>query len=114
MKKAGLWVKALDVTNNDGEVVKEILDGYTYMFYATKPMSYSKFQKFFKDNGCPISTKNKDGRLETNTAHYLTTPPIEQYMIETGRRLFKGYDNYDDLLRFTFDLETQGLNPRTI
>ena len=110
MKKAGLWVKALDVTNNDGEVVKEILDGYTYMFYATKPMSYSKFQKFFKDNGCPISTKNKDGRLETNTAHYLTTPPIEQYMIASGKRMFKGYDDYDKTLRMIFDLETTGLN----
>ena len=38
--------------------------------------------------------------------------PVEQYMIATGRRLFKGYDTYDELNRFIFDLETQGLNPK--
>ena len=32
-------------------------------------------------------------------------------MIYSGKRLFKGYDNYDDLKRLQFDLETQGLNP---
>ena len=38
--------------------------------------------------------------------------PAEQFMIETGKRFFKGYDNYDDLKRMSFDLETEGLNPR--
>ena len=32
-------------------------------------------------------------------------------MIQTGRRLFKGYDDYDDLLRMEWDLETEGLDP---
>ena len=32
-------------------------------------------------------------------------------MISTSRRLFKGYNGYDELKRLQFDLETQGLNP---
>ena len=30
-------------------------------------------------------------------------------MIQTGIRLFKGMDDYNDLHRFQFDLETEGL-----
>lgn len=30
-------------------------------------------------------------------------------MISTGKRLFKGYDDYDQLKRLEWDLETQGL-----
>jgi DNA polymerase elongation subunit (family B) len=33
--------------------------------------------------------------------------PNEQYMIQTGRRLYKGIENYDDLHILTFDIETQ-------
>ena len=38
--------------------------------------------------------------------------PIEQHMIRTGKRLFKGYEGYDELTRLLFDIETQGLNPK--
>lgn len=37
----------------------------------------------------------------------------EQFMISTGIRLFKGFDNYNDLEKLTFDIETTGLNPET-
>ena len=33
-------------------------------------------------------------------------------MLESGKRLFKGYESYNELHRLTFDLETQGLNPQ--
>jgi DNA polymerase elongation subunit (family B) len=36
----------------------------------------------------------------------------EQFMISTGIRLFKGYENYNDVEKFTFDIETTGLDPR--
>ncbi len=37
----------------------------------------------------------------------------EQFMISTGIRLFKGYENYNEVEKFTFDIETTGLNPKT-
>ena len=33
-------------------------------------------------------------------------------MIQTGKRQFKTYDDYDQLLRIEFDLETEGLDPQ--
>lgn len=33
-------------------------------------------------------------------------------MISSGRRFFKGYEDYDEILRMIFDLETEGLDPR--
>ena len=38
-------------------------------------------------------------------------PVVEQFMISTGIRLFKGYENYNDLEKFYFDIETTGLHP---
>ena len=33
-------------------------------------------------------------------------------MISTGKRLFKGYEDYDELVRMQWDLETTGLDPK--
>ena len=120
MKKTGIAVKALDVTNKDGKVVEEILDGYTFMFYATKPMSYSAFLNFFKAAGNAVYSdrkKSKSGEMQQQSQkekkQYLVVPPVEQYMIATGKRMFKGYEDYDETLRLIFDLETTGLNTKT-
>ena len=120
MKKMGIAVKALDVTNKDGEVVTEILDGYTFMFYATKPMSYSAFLNFFKAAGNAVYSdrkKSKSGEMQQQSQkekkQYLVVTPVEQYMIATGKRMFKGYEDYDETIRLIFDLETTGLNTKT-
>ena len=120
MKKTGIAVKALDVTNKDGKVVEEILDGYTFMFYATKPMSYSAFLNFFKAAGNAVYSdrkKSKSGEMQQQSQkekkQYLVVTPVEQYMIATGKRMFKGYEDYDETLRLIFDLETTGLNTKT-
>ena len=126
MKRYGIWCKELDVTNIEGEVVEEMLDGYRFMFYATSPMSYSKFLEFFRVAGNAVysSDKRKDeknSRKESFTdipiskkdsRQYLVVTPIEQYMISTGKRMFKGYDDYDQCLRLIFDWETTGLDTK--
>lgn len=115
LKKYHIWIKELDVTNKDGEVVNEMLDGYTYMFYALEPMSYSKFLKFFKDANYPVNgnfdNNKKDGdKKYSSNKDYLSVTPKEQFLIYTGKRFFKGYEDYDDCLRMIFDLESTGLN----
>jgi DNA polymerase elongation subunit (family B) len=39
--------------------------------------------------------------------------PVEQYLIQKSKRLFKGFDEYDEIHRFVFDIETTGLDPKT-
>ncbi len=116
LKRYRIWVKALDVTNSDGEVVEEIKNGYTYLFYATVPMSYSDFLDFFKKAGNPVSSRkkkdDKGGTQQKEEKQYLTVTPKEQFMISTGKRFFKGYDDYNDILRLIFDLESTGLNTK--
>ena len=112
MREYGISVKAL-ITHEDGQEEHERLkNGFKYMFYANKRMSNSRFQAFFNEAGVPVRPRQKKGEPEIRSNEYITLPPVEQYMIASGRRLFKGWDAYDDTTRFIFDLETQGLNPR--
>ena len=107
----GIHVKALK-TSTGGEPIDRLENGYKFMFYATSKMSYGKFMNFFKEGGVPIyEDKKKQTDISESSKEYLSVSPVEQFMIRTGKRLFKGYENYNDLHRFDFDLETQGLNP---
>ncbi len=109
----GIKVKRLITENSDGTEHERLESGYKYLFYATVPMSNQTFQGFFSKAGTPIHPKQKkDESLNSSNREFMGVTPIEQYMIATGRRLFKGYDAYNQLNRFIFDLETQGLNPK--
>ena len=116
MGKYGIFVKELSTKNNDGEVVESMENGYTFLFYATRSMCYSDFLKFFKEAGYPIyKDRTQSGQLElakNKTKYYLTATPEEQYLISTGKRYFKGYNDYDETLRMIFDLETTGLDTK--
>ena len=114
MAEYGISVKALK-TNNNGEKSSERLEnGYKYMFYAKRPMSFQQFLMFFQMAKTPIydTKKKKDINEKTiSSKEFLSVSPVEQYMIASGKRFFKGYNNYDEVKRLQFDLETQGLNP---
>lgn len=113
LRQYGISVKKLITTEEGKEEVSERLEnGYKYMFYATRRMSNKTFQQFFQEAGVPINERAKKDQPSESNREFLAATPVEQYMIQTGKRLFKGYDNYDDLTRLTFDLETQGLNPK--
>lgn len=110
----GIGVKALITTFEKEEVSDRLTNGYKYIFYAKRKMSYQAFLAFFQKAKTPIYGDKKkpvNGERVISSREFLAVSPIEQYMISTGRRLFKGYDGYDELKRLQFDLETQGLNP---
>lgn len=112
MREYGIWVKKLSNTDVDGNVIDSFNDGYMFQFYSTRPMSYQKFLEFFRNAGNPVYGKDNSQQSATESRQYLAIPPQEQFLIQTGKRFFKGYDDYDQLLRMIFDLETEGLNPR--
>lgn len=97
----------LRVSDNDGNVPERMEKGYRIMFRAKAAMTYQKFLKFFNDGGKPLYSDKDDGKKD-----FICVAPVEQFMIATGKRQFKGYDDYDDLLRMQFDLETEGLDPK--
>lgn len=110
MNEFHISCKALRINNTDGEVPERMERGYKLLFKATSQMSYQNFMKFFKNGGRPIYPNQNDANY--GLREYIVVNPIEQFMIETGKRQFKGYDDYDELLRMQFDLETEGLNPQ--
>ena len=112
MREYGIKVKPLYTCREDNPYPNEKLaNGYKYLFYATHKMSMGKFQNFFNEAGTPLKSKKKEDD-DASSQEFMYLQPAEQFMIETGKRFFKGYDNYDDLKRMSFDLETEGLNPR--
>ena len=112
MREYGIKVKPLYTCREDNPYPNEKLaNGYKYLFYATHKMSMGKFQNFFNEAGTPLQSKKKDDD-DASSQEFMYLQPAEQSLIETGKRFFKGYDNYDDLKRMSFDLETEGLNPR--
>lgn len=117
MNQYSISVKKLSNTSIDGEVREEFENGYMFLFYATRAMSYSKFLDFFKKCDYPVQRDKKDKKGNDVTIskededQFLSVTPQEQFMISTGKRFFKGYTDYNDLLRMIFDLETEGLDP---
>ena len=110
MNEFHISCKALRINNKDGEVPERMERGYKLLFKATSQMSYQNFMKFFKYGGRPLYPNQNDANY--GLREYIVVNPIEQFMIETGKRQFKGYDDYDELLRMQFDLETEGLDPK--
>ena len=115
LNEFGIEVKLLEVTkDSNAEINERLMNGYKYLFRAKRKMSYQKFQQFFQIAKTPIYERKKKGDSTTtnNTGkEFLAVTPVEQYMMSSGRRMFKGYENYDELKRFLFDLETEGLHP---
>lgn len=110
MAEYGIGIKALKISDkpiNLQEVDERLINGYKYIMYAKRAMSQGAFNKFFNAVGTPLYSKNS----ETQSREFLSVNAIEQYMISTGRRMFKGYDAYNATKRLIFDLETQGLHP---
>jgi DNA polymerase elongation subunit (family B) len=94
-------IKPLRTSDENGNTPKRLENGYKYI--ATCKKSYNNLIKFFKDGGVDLFD-SKYSKL------FFMFSPVEQFMIQTGIRLFKGIEDYNDLHRFQFDLETEGLS----
>ncbi len=103
IKEYGITIISLEHNDED-----RLINGFKYILVCDQ--GYDRMQKFFYNGGFyrGIYDTNHDIR-----SHFLMLTPVEQYLISTGKRLFKGYDDYDDIEKFVFDLETTGLDPKT-
>jgi DNA polymerase elongation subunit (family B) len=98
MSKHGI---VIDKLRTDGH--QRLEKGLTYMVKCLK--GYRHLIQFFRDGGLdPWGEKAKD--------RILILPPVEQFLIQKEKRLFKGYEEYNDLTRLVYDLETTSLEPK--
>lgn len=103
----GIGTKGLNIYNNEGKTTERLENGYRVMFYAKYSMNFKRFSQFFIEGKKPIYSNDKNSN--NNSKEFLAITPVEQFMISTGKRMFKGYDDYDQLKRLEWDLETEGL-----
>ena len=116
MKDFGVNIKVLNTEDVDGNAPKRMTEGYKFM--ATCDGAYNKLINFFKEGGIDIFSSDKvypDDNQSTLKYKdlFVKFSPDEQFLIQTGKRLFKGMDDYNDVHRLQFDLETEGLDAET-
>jgi DNA polymerase elongation subunit (family B) len=98
MTKYGIMIDKLETKDNE-----RLKNGLTFMVKSLK--GYRELIQFFRDGGCdPWGDKAKE--------KIMILPPVEQYLISKEKRLFKGYEDYDQVTRLVFDLETTALEPK--
>ena len=113
VKAYGITITKLKTGNQ-----KRLKDGYCYLIESSK--SYNDILEFLKDGGCDPYEKVRDedgyfvkdfqGRtILKNKDLFMTIKPVEQFFISTKSRLYKGFDDYKDIHRLTYDIETNGL-----
>ena len=102
LRQYGIVAKGLNIYSDEGETTDRLENGYRILFEAKNKMCFNKFLQFFKYGGCDVYGQDK---------LFLAVTPVEQYMMKSGKRMFKGFEDYDKLLRLEFDLETTGLDP---
>lgn len=112
LDRYGITCKGLQIAPENGAAPLRMEAGFRVLFQSRIPMSFSKFQEFFENGGRPIYGKGNNDD-PNRPREYISVSPNEQFMIQTGIRLFKGFDDYDDLVRVTWDIETTGLTPQT-
>ena len=98
MTKYGIMIEKLETSGND-----RLEKGLTFMVKSLK--GYRELIQFFRDGGCdPWGDKVKD--------KITILPPVEQYLISKEKRLFKGFEDYNQVTRMVYDLETTSLEPK--
>jgi len=111
--KYGIQITKLKTGNQ-----KRLIDGFCYKVTSSK--SYNGIINYFKDGGLnPFElvkdtegniVKNKKGEIKYVHRHLFHTPTTtEQFFISTQSRLYKGFEEYKQIHKFTFDCETTGL-----
>jgi DNA polymerase elongation subunit (family B) len=98
MTKHGIMIEKLDTHGN-----KRLEKGMTFMVKSLK--GYRELVQFFREGGCdPWGEKTKD--------KIIILSPVEQYLVSKEKRLFKGFEDYNQVTRLVFDLETTSLEPK--
>jgi len=99
MVEHGILIKKLKTHDNE-----RLMAGMTHLVESFK--GYGELINFFRQGGLdPWGEKTKQ--------YFIVLSPVEQYLIQKKKRLFKGIEDYSQVHRLVFDIETTGLDPET-
>jgi DNA polymerase elongation subunit (family B) len=99
MGEFGILIEKLETGGNE-----RLEAGMKFLVKSIK--SYTDLISFFRMGGLnPWDEKYRQ--------FFTILSPVEQYLIQKRKRLFKGIDDYGGVHRFVFDIETTGLDPET-
>jgi len=98
----------INITSLEHGEHERLTDGYKYLL--TCDQGHDRMLEFFRKGGFYRGIYDKTNDINT---YFMILPPVEQYLVSTGKRLYKGYEDYNDIEKFVFDLETTGLDPET-
>ena len=99
MNKYGIIIEKLDTYGDE-----RLEAGMKFLVKSIN--GYTELINFFRMGGVdPWGEKTK--------SYFTILSPVEQYLVQTKKRLFKGIEDYSDVYRFVFDIETTGLDPET-
>lgn len=98
MTKHGIIIEKLRTDGNE-----RLEKGHKFLVKSLK--GYRSLIQFFREGGIDPWGEN--------TKSYITLlSPVEQYLVSKEKRLFKGFNEYNDITRLVFDLETTSLEPK--
>jgi len=98
MTKYGIVIDKLETMGDE-----RLERGLTFLVKSLK--GYRTLIQFFRDGGL-------DPWGESMRDKVLLLPPVEQFLVQKEKRLFKGFADYDEITRLVFDLETTSLEPK--
>ena len=94
-KKYGIFTQKLETGDDE-----RLEDGFKFIVKTSG--TYRDLVNFFTKGGLnPWGNRDKIQML----------PPVEQFLVQTGKRLFKGFENYEEVHKVVFDIETTSLDP---
>jgi len=99
MVEHGIIIDKLETQGNE-----RLEAGMKYLVRSLK--TYTDLINFFRYGGI-------DPWNENFKQYFTVLNPVEQYLIQKRKRLFKGIEDYGGVHRFVFDIETTGLDPET-
>jgi DNA polymerase elongation subunit (family B) len=97
MSKFGIVIDKLRTDGNE-----DLEKGFNFLVKSLK--GYRELNQFFKEGGIDPWGNGKD--------KVIILSAVEQYLIQKEKRLFKGFEEYDNITRLVFDLETTSLEPK--
>jgi DNA polymerase elongation subunit (family B) len=106
MLEYGITIEKLETRGNE-----RLEDGFNYLVKSSK--GYRELLSFFRQGGINPWDDKKLPNGKMIKEHFILLNPKEQYLIQKEKRLFKGIEEYEDVHRLVFDIETTGLEPET-